>query len=68
MTVNDNLPVQEIEVRGRPRMALSTPVRQDRLAGPAGSPDHVVIVVDQETGIPLRARWTRTGGSKRSSG
>jgi hypothetical protein len=61
MTVNDNLPVQEIEVRGRRAWRISTPVRQDRLAGPPGSPDHVVIVVDQETGIPLRARWTQDG-------
>ncbi len=61
MAVNDNLPVEEIEVRGRPAWRLSAPVRQDRLAGEGGSPDHLVVVIDQETGIPLRARWTVDG-------
>jgi hypothetical protein len=61
MAVNDNRPVEEVQVQGRPAWRISTPVRQDRLAGPPGSPDHVVIVVDQETGIPLQARWTQEG-------
>ena len=56
-----DVPVEEVQVRGRPAWRLSTPVRQDRLAGPAGSPDHLVVVVDQETGVPLRARWTVDG-------
>jgi hypothetical protein len=61
MAVDDDLPVEEIEVRGRRAWRISTPVRQDRLAGEGWSPDHLVIVVDQETGIPLRARWTVDG-------
>lgn len=56
-----DIPVTEVVVAGRPAWQLSTPVRQDRLAGAGWSPDHLVVAVDQETGIPLRATWTVDG-------
>lgn len=56
-----DIPVKEVLVAGRPAWQLSTPVRQDRLAGAGWSPDHLVVAVDQETGIPLRATWTVDG-------
>jgi len=56
-----DIPVKEVEVAGRPAWQLSTPVRQDRLAGEGWSPDHLVVAVDQETGVPLRATWTVDG-------
>jgi hypothetical protein len=61
-----DVPVQEVEVAGRPAWRLATPVRQDRLAGEGWSPNHLVVTVDQETGIPLRTRWTVDGELRRA--
>ena len=48
-------PSRPAAYRGRPVWRLSTPVRQDRLAGAGYSPDHLEVKVDVETGIPLYA-------------
>jgi hypothetical protein len=50
---------------GRQVWSLATPVRQDRLAGAGGSPDHLEIKVDVQTGVPVYARWTVDGKLRR---
>ena len=60
-----NIPVENGTKAGRPVWTLSTPVREDRLAGEGWSPDHLTVSVDKETGIPLYARWTVDGKLRR---
>lgn len=50
---------------GRQVWSLATPVRQDGLAGAGGSPDHLEVKVDVQTGIPVHARWTVDGKLRR---
>ena len=60
-----DVPVETGSFRGRPVWTLSTPVRQDRLAGAGYSPNHLEVKVDVETGIPLYALWTVDGRLRR---
>jgi hypothetical protein len=57
--------VETTEYAGRQVWSLATPVRQDRLAGAGGSPDHLEVKVDVQTGIPVYARWTVDGKLRR---
>jgi hypothetical protein len=57
--------VETTAYQGSQVWSLSTPVRQDRLAGAGYSPDHLEVKVDVQTGIPLYARWTVDGKLRR---
>jgi hypothetical protein len=50
--------VTEVTYEGRPAWRLDTDVRANLVAP---SPDHLVVTVDRETGLPLRAVATRGG-------
>lgn len=54
--VNDatDVPVTEVVERGRDAWRLVTPVAPNKLAGPGGSGDQLEVVVDRQSGFPLR--------------
>lgn len=49
-----DVPVTDVTEQGRPAWRLVTPVVPNKLAGPGNSGDRLEVVVDQETGFPLR--------------
>jgi len=53
--------VQPTTHAGRRAWRLRAGVPISKLAGPGGSPDHLEIVADRETGLPLLARETLRG-------
>ena len=60
-TTTGEVPVTEVTERGRPAWRLVTPVDPNKLAGPGNSGDQLEVVVDRETGFPLRVTETLAG-------
>lgn len=61
VTTTDDVPVTEVTEQGRPAWRLATPVTPNKLAGPGGSGDRLEVVVDRETGFPLRVTESLEG-------
>jgi hypothetical protein len=61
LSTTDDVPVAEVTEQGRPAWRLATPVTPNKLAGPGGSGDQLEVVVDRETGFPLRITETLAG-------
>ncbi len=61
--VNDtsDVPVTETAEEGRQAWRLVTPVVPNKLAGPGGSGDQLEVLVDRESGFPLRITETLEG-------
>jgi hypothetical protein len=61
--VNDtsDVPVTETVEQGRAVWRLVTPVVPNKLAGPGGSGDQLEVVVDRQSGFPLRVTETLEG-------
>lgn len=56
-----DVPVIETTEQGRPAWQLAAPVTPNKLAGPGASGDQLEVVVDRETGFPLRVTETLAG-------
>jgi hypothetical protein len=54
LITTDDVPVTEVTEQGRPAWRLDTPVTPNKLAGPGASGDRLEVIVDRETGFPLR--------------
>ena len=54
VTDTSDVPVTEIVEQGRDAWLLVTPVAPNKLAGPGGSGDQLEVVVDRQSGFPLR--------------
>jgi hypothetical protein len=61
VTTTDDVPVTEVTEQGRPAWRLVTPVTPNKLAGPGTSGDRLEVVVDRETGFPLRVTESLEG-------
>lgn len=61
LTTTDEVPVSDVTEQGRPAWRLVTPVTPNKLAGPGNSGDQLEVIVDRETGFPLRVVETLTG-------
>ncbi|HJV08354.1 MAG TPA: hypothetical protein VJ653_01690, partial [Acidimicrobiales bacterium] len=61
LTTTGEVPVTEVTEQGRPAWRLLTPVTPNKLAGPGNSGDQLEVVVDRETGFPLRVTETLAG-------
>jgi len=61
LSTTDDVPVAEVIEQDRPAWRLSTAVTPNKLAGPGGSGDRLDVVVDRETGFPLRVTETLAG-------
>ena len=61
LTTTGEVPVTEVIEQGRPAWRLVTPVGPNKLAGPGNSGDQLEVIVDQDTGFPLRVTETLTG-------
>ena len=61
LSTTDDVPVVEVTEQDRPAWRLSTPVTPNKLAGPGASGDRLDVVVDRETGFPLRITETLAG-------
>lgn len=61
LTTTDDVPVAEVTEQGRPAWRLVTPVTPNKLAGPGASGDQLEVVVDRETGFPLRVTESLAG-------
>lgn len=61
LTTTGEVPVTEVTEQGRPAWRLVTPVTPNKLAGPGNSGDQLEVLVDRETGFPLRVTETLTG-------
>jgi hypothetical protein len=61
VTTTDDVPVAEVTEQGRPAWRLVTPVTPNKLAGPGASGDRLEVVVDRETGFPLRVTESLEG-------
>ena len=61
LTTTGEVPVTEVTEQGRPAWRLVTPVAPNKLAGPGNSGDQLEVIVDQDTGFPLRVTETLTG-------
>jgi hypothetical protein len=61
LSTTDDVPVTEVTEGGRPAWRLVAPVTPNKLAGPGGSGDRLEVVVDRETGFPLRITETLAG-------
>lgn len=61
LSTTDDVPVAEVTEQGRPAWRLVTPVTPNKLAGPGGSGDRLEVVVDRESGFPLRITETLAG-------
>ncbi len=57
----DEVPVTEVTEQGRPAWRLVTPVVPNKLAGPGGSGDQLEVIVDRQSGFPLRVTETLGG-------
>ncbi len=53
--------VDEVVEQDRPAWRLVAPVEPNKLAGPGGSGDQLEVVVDRESGFPLRITETLAG-------
>lgn len=56
-----DVPVTEVTEQGRPAWRLVTPVTPNKLAGPGASGDQLEVIVDRETGFPLRVTESLAG-------
>lgn len=56
------VPVTEVTEQDRPAWRMVTPVVPNKLAGPGRSADQIEVVVDRQTGFPVRT--TETFGGK----
>ncbi len=54
VTDTSDVPVTEVVEQGRDAWRLVTPVVPNKLAGPGGSGDQLEVLVDRESGFPLR--------------
>ena len=54
-------PVDEVVEQGRPAWRLVAPVEPNKLAGPGASGDALEVLVDRESGFPLRITETLAG-------
>jgi hypothetical protein len=61
LSTTDDVPVTEVTEGGRPAWRLVAPVIPNKLAGPGGSGDRLEVLVDRETGFPLRITETLAG-------
>ena len=61
LTTTGEVPVTEVTEQGRPAWRLVTPVDPNKLAGPGNSGDQLEVVVDRETGFPLRVTESLSG-------
>jgi hypothetical protein len=61
LSTTDDVPVTEVTEQGRPAWRLLAPVTPNKLAGPGRSGDQLEVVVDHETGFPLRITETLAG-------
>lgn len=57
----DDVPVTEVTEQGRPAWRLVAPVTPNKLAGPGASGDQLEVVVDRQSGFPLRITETLAG-------
>lgn len=61
LNTTSDVPVTEVTEQGRPAWRLATPVTPNKLAGPGASGDQLEVVVDRESGFPLRITETLAG-------
>lgn len=61
LATTDDVPVTEVTEQGRPAWRLAAPVTPNKLAGPGGSGDQLEVIVDRETGFPLRVTESLAG-------
>lgn len=61
LTTTDDAPVTEVTEQGRPAWRLVTAVTPNKLAGPGASGDQLEVIVDRETGFPLRVTESLAG-------
>lgn len=61
LDTTSDVPVTEVTEGGRPAWRLVSPVVPNKLAGPGGSGDQLDVVVDRQTGFPLRITETLAG-------
>ncbi len=61
LATTGDVPVTDVTEQGRPAWRLVTPVVPNKLAGPGNSGDQLEVVVDQETGFPLRVTESLAG-------
>lgn len=61
LTDSSDVPVTDTVEEGRDAWRLVTPVVVNKLAGPGGSGDQLEVVVDRQTGFPLRVTETLQG-------
>jgi hypothetical protein len=61
LSTTGDVPVTEVTEQGRPAWRLVTPVTPNKLAGPGASGDQLEVVVDRETGFPLRVTESLAG-------
>ena len=61
LTTTEDVPVTDVTEEGRPAWRLLTPVTPNKLAGPGASGDQLEVLVDRETGFPLRVTESLAG-------
>lgn len=61
LDTTDDVPVTDVTEQDRPAWRLVTPVVPNKLAGPGHSADQIEVVVDRQTGFPLRVTETLAG-------
>ena len=61
LNTTGDVPVTDVTEQGRPAWRLVTPVTPNKLAGPGASGDQLEVVVDRETGFPLRVTESLAG-------
>ncbi|MDQ4098615.1 MAG: hypothetical protein M3144_12205 [Actinomycetota bacterium] len=61
LATTSDVPVTEVTEQGRPAWRLVTPVEPNKLAGPGASGDQLEVVVDRESGFPLRITESLAG-------
>lgn len=61
LATTDDVPVTEVTEGGREAWRVVVPVEPNKLAGPGGSGDALEMVVDRQSGFPLRVTETLGG-------
>ena len=61
LSTTADVPVTDVTEQGHEAWRLATPVTPNKLAGPGGSGDQLEVVVDRQTGFPLRITETLAG-------
>ena len=61
LSTTGDVPVTEVTEQGRPAWRLVTLVTPNKLAGPGASGDQLEVIVDRETGFPLRVTESLAG-------